>query len=65
MYKKIIARLLILGGCILGTLTLAQPAKADDCFRQCLAEYQNCTSLGEAGCDEVFVECTCSCSGTC
>ncbi len=65
MYKKIIARLLILCGCILGTLTLAQPAKADDCFQQCLADYQNCISLGELGCDTIFADCSCSCRGTC
>jgi hypothetical protein len=65
MYKKLIARLLILTGCILGTLSLTPPASAFTCVQQCLPAYRACVAAGLAGCDEIFTDCVCSCNGTC
>lgn len=65
MFRRMIARFVILGGFVMGTLFLAQPAYADACFTQCNAEYQACRASGALGCDQVFADCVCSCRGTC
>jgi len=65
MHKKAISRLIILVGCILGTLALPKPASADDCFQQCNPAYQDCLASGAFGCQEVYFDCLCSCRGTC
>lgn len=67
MYRRMIARLVILGSFAMGTLFLAQPptAYADDCFQQCQPDYQACLASGALGCDAIFIDCLCSCRGTC
>ena len=65
MYRRMIARLVILGSFVVGTLFLAQPAYADDCFQQCNPAYQDCLASGAFGCQEIYLDCLCSCRGTC
>jgi len=67
MYRRMIARLVILASLVMGSLFLAQPqpAYADDCIQQCLPDYQNCVAQGELGCQEIYLDCLCSCRGTC
>lgn len=65
MYRRMIARLIILSSFVMGTLFLAQPAYADDCIQECQPAYQQCIANGELGCEEVYLDCLCSCRGTC
>jgi len=57
MNKKILSRLIILCGCVAGTLMLAQPARAFTCLEDCNTDFQNCTQAGELGCDDVYFAC--------
>lgn len=65
MYKKLIARLLILAGCIFGTLALTPQAEAFSCTSDCLVAYRACVASGQFGCQEVYADCNCTCLGTC
>ena len=57
MHKKILSRLIILCGCVVGTLIPARPARAFTCLEDCYASYVNCFQAGELGCDDVYFQC--------
>lgn len=65
MYRRMIARLIILSSFVMGTLFLAQPAYADACTQECVPPYRACLASGAQGCDAVLADCLCSCRGTC
>jgi hypothetical protein len=67
-YKKIVSRLIVLCGLLMGVLWLSQPTPALACDAACVAcrhecflEYQQCVASGAFGCDEVEIDCLNSC----
>lgn len=65
MYRRMIARLIILSSFIMGTLFLAQPAYADECLAECAPGYQACLASGASGCRQLYDQCLCQCRGKC
>lgn len=65
MYRRMIARFVILGSFVMGTLFLAQPAYADECLAQCQPVFQDCTVSGGTNCRQLYDQCLCQCRGKC
>ena len=65
MLRKLAVRVVMFCSLVAGTLILTQPAHADTCFDECNPAYQDCLASGAFGCQEIFLDCLCSCRGTC
>lgn len=65
-YKKLAARLFILGAMLAVVFSMPQPAFACDsacqaCVHRCIVSYQACVRAGAEGCDIVLEQCSNNC----